>query len=66
MKIILDVENTTTKRNGKVHLDPFEPDNSLTLVGMTGKSLIQCLEITYYSVVREALSAWKTVQYATI
>jgi len=34
MKIILDVENTTTKRNGKVHLDPFEPDNSLTLVGI--------------------------------
>ena len=34
MKIILDVENTTTKRNGKLHLDPFEPDNSLTLVGV--------------------------------
>jgi DNA polymerase-1 len=34
MKIILDVENTTTKRDGKLHLDPFEPDNSLTLVGV--------------------------------
>ena len=34
MKIILDVENTTTKRDGKLHLDPFEPDNSLTLVGI--------------------------------
>jgi len=34
MKIILDVENRTTKRDGKLHLDPFEPDNSLTLVGI--------------------------------
>jgi DNA polymerase-1 len=34
MKIILDVENTTTKRDGKLHLDPFEPANSLTLVGI--------------------------------
>ena len=34
MKIILDVENTTTKRDGKLHLDPFEPGNSLTLVGV--------------------------------
>ena len=34
MKIILDVENTTTKRDGKLHLDPFEPNNSLTLVGI--------------------------------
>ena len=34
MKIILDVEKTTTKRDGKLHLDPFEPDNSLTLVGI--------------------------------
>ena len=34
MKIILDVENTTTKRDCKLHLDPFEPDNSLTLVGV--------------------------------
>ena len=35
MKIVLDVENTTTKRDGKLHLDPFEPDNSLTLVGVS-------------------------------
>jgi len=34
MKLTLDVENTTTKRDGKLHLDPFEPDNSLTMVGM--------------------------------
>jgi DNA polymerase I-like protein with 3'-5' exonuclease and polymerase domains len=34
MKLTLDVENTTTERNGKLHLDPFEPNNSLTMVGM--------------------------------
>ena len=34
MKLTLDIENTTTERNGKLHLDPFEPDNSLTMVGM--------------------------------
>ncbi len=40
MKLTLDVENTTTERDGKMHLDPFEPTNSLTMVGMlsdTGK-----------------------------
>jgi DNA polymerase I-like protein with 3'-5' exonuclease and polymerase domains len=34
MKLTIDVENTVTKRDGKMHLDPFEPDNSLTMVGM--------------------------------
>ena len=34
MKLILDVENTTTKRDGKNHLDPFEPSNTLTQVGV--------------------------------
>jgi DNA polymerase I-like protein with 3'-5' exonuclease and polymerase domains len=34
MKLTLDVENTTTTRDGKLHLDPFESENSLTLVGM--------------------------------
>jgi len=34
MRLILDVENTVTKRNDKMHLDPFESDNSLVLVGM--------------------------------
>jgi len=34
MKVTLDVENTVTHRDGKIHLDPFEPDNSLTMVGM--------------------------------
>ena len=34
MKLTLDIENTVTKRDGKMHLDPFEPENSLTMVGM--------------------------------
>ncbi len=34
MKVTLDVENVGQKRDGKLHLDPFEPDNSLTMVGM--------------------------------
>ena len=34
MKLTLDVENTVTKRDGKMHLDPFEPDNSLVMVGI--------------------------------
>ena len=34
MKIVLDVENTTNKRDGKMHLDPFEPGNILVQVGM--------------------------------
>ena len=33
MRIVLDVENTTTKRNGKIHMDPFEPTNFLVQVG---------------------------------
>jgi len=34
MKLTIDVENTVVKRNGKLHLDPFEPENSLVMVGV--------------------------------
>jgi len=34
MKITLDVENTVTKRDGKLHLDPYETGNSLVMVGI--------------------------------
>ena len=34
MKLTLDVENTVTHRDGKMHLDPFEAGNSLTMVGV--------------------------------
>jgi len=33
MKLTLDVENTVVKRDGKMHLDPFEPSNKLVMVG---------------------------------
>tara|TARA_R100001377_G_scaffold14147_1_gene7213 strand:+ start:1264 stop:3345 length:2082 start_codon:yes stop_codon:yes gene_type:complete len=34
MRIVLDVENTTQKREGKLFLDPWEPDNHLVNVGV--------------------------------
>ncbi len=34
MKLTIDVENTVTHRDGKLHLDPFEAGNSLVMVGM--------------------------------
>ena len=34
MKLVLDVENTVVKRDGKLHLDPFEPSNNLVMVGV--------------------------------
>jgi len=34
MRIVLDVENTVTKRDGKLHLDPFEKTNTLVMVGI--------------------------------
>ena len=33
MKLVLDVENTVTDRDGKKHFDPFEPTNKLVMVG---------------------------------
>tara|TARA_R100000773_G_scaffold21550_1_gene19120 strand:- start:14899 stop:16950 length:2052 start_codon:yes stop_codon:yes gene_type:complete len=34
MKTVLDVENTVTKRDGKLHLDPYEQTNSLVMIGV--------------------------------
>ena len=31
---VLDVENTTCKRDGKQHFDPFEAENELVMIGM--------------------------------
>ena len=33
MRFVVDVENTVTERGGKMHLDPFEPTNTLVQVG---------------------------------
>ncbi len=43
MKLTLDVENTVTHRGGKLHLDPFEENNKLVMVGCltdTGKEYL--------------------------
>jgi len=43
MKLTLDVENTVTHRDGKLHLDPFESNNRLVMVGCltdTGKEYL--------------------------
>ena len=34
MRLVVDVENTVTKRDGRNHIDPFEPGNTLTMVGL--------------------------------
>lgn len=34
MRLVLDVENTSNKRRGKLHLDPYEEGNFLVQVGM--------------------------------
>ena len=34
MKLVVDVENTVTTRDGKLHLDPYEVGNTLTMVGV--------------------------------
>ena len=34
MKLVIDVENTVTNRDGKLHLDPFESTNTLVMVGI--------------------------------
>ena len=33
MKLTIDVENNVTKKDGKMHLDPFETTNKLVMVG---------------------------------
>jgi len=34
MRVVLDVENTVTKTDGKLHLDPFTPTNTLVMIGL--------------------------------
>ena len=34
MRVVLDVENTVVKKDGKLFLDPFTPTNSLVMVGI--------------------------------
>ena len=49
MKLTLDVENTVTKRDGRMHLDPYEPTNKLVMVGCLtdiGNEYLFCLLYT--------------------
>ena len=46
-KLILDVENTTTKRGDKLHLDPFEAENSLVMVGYTDTEIRHNIILTF-------------------
>ena len=62
MILTLDVENTVVKRNGKMHLDPFEPENTLVMVGMldgTGLEQIITFDHTEHP---PTLNGRKTVQ----
>ena len=60
MKLVLDVENTVTEREGKLHLDPFESDNSLIMVGALTESGDEYLyrmdeDASYFNKVQELL-----------
>ena len=39
MITVLDVENTTCKRDGKQHFDPFEAENELVMIGMLSEGM---------------------------
>ena len=60
MKLVLDVENTVTEREGKLHLDPFEPDNSLIMVGALTDNGVEYLyrmdeDASYFNKIQELL-----------
>ena len=60
MKLVLDVENTVTEREGKLHLDPFESDNSLIMVGALTESGDEYLyrmdeDASYFNKIQELL-----------
>jgi DNA polymerase I-like protein with 3'-5' exonuclease and polymerase domains len=48
MRIVLDVENSITRRDGELYNDPFEPSNTLTQVGVksleTGRQMIMTFD----------------------
>ena len=47
MITILDVENTTCKRDGKQHFDPFEAENELVMVGMLSGDMETVVTFTH-------------------
>lgn len=62
MKLTLDVETNTTKRNGKLHLDPFEPDNTLVMVGMLADTGEQEIVVFDHADVEETKQGHAIVQ----
>ena len=40
MRLVLDVENSVTWRDGKIFNDPFEPTNTLTQVLSRGRPIL--------------------------
>ena len=50
--MVLDVENDSIRRDGKLHLDPFEPDNRLVNVGV----LIEGKQLDLYTFDHEEVS----------
>ena len=60
MKLVLDVENTVMEREGKLHLDPFEPENSLIMVGTLSEDGEEHLlrmdkDVSYFEKIQELL-----------
>tara|TARA_S200002703_G_scaffold23494_2_gene20311 strand:+ start:3607 stop:5658 length:2052 start_codon:yes stop_codon:yes gene_type:complete len=45
MRLILDVENSVTWRDGKIFNDPFEPENTLTQIGVVNADNHEELQI---------------------
>ena len=43
MRLVLDVENSVTDRDGKKHLDPFEEGNELVQVGIVNVDQMSCM-----------------------
>ena len=63
MKLVLDVENTVTNRDGKMHLDPFEPTNTLVMVGMLDEVGKETQVVFDHSEKSNTLNGTKMVQY---
>jgi DNA polymerase I-like protein with 3'-5' exonuclease and polymerase domains len=62
MILTLDVENTVVKRNGKMHLDPFEPENTLVMVGMLDDDMNETIVTFDHSEHSPTKDGWRTVQ----
>ena len=64
MILTLDVENTVTKRNDKMHLDPFEPENTLVMVGMLDDSGNETIVTFDHAEQQPTTDGFRTVQDA--